>query len=363
MEPASRQGFDFHTWSSQAKTVNGEQVADTGNPGSTYDAGASFALDQAVRTLYAAWKPAAGQVELHWLDPLDDEEVYQNYGVKGQKIADPGVTPDHYGYAFDGKWYRDKALTQQWNFGSDTVPTNLTGGGFTLYAGLREMYYNVSFEPNGGTAVSAQRVQEGKTVAKPADPALQDKMFLGWYEDDALTIPYDFASEVQSDLTLYAKWRPRGPVKPSPGDSKILGIEDGKTYAHGSTFEFTAVGAGMDNDHPIEGDERHVPKSWSVNPSGTWSGPPYTASFETKDMAMGAHTLTVTFALERYESGAWKDTNDTVQAQVTFTLAKDAPERGVRTGDETLPVWIWLAIAAAAAVCLVFLGRKLLKRQ
>ena len=363
LEPASRQGFDFHTWSSQAKTVNGEQVADTGNPGSTYDAGASFALDQAVRTLYAAWKPAAGQVELHWLDPLDDEEVYQNYGVKGQKIADPGVTPDHYGYAFDGKWYRDKALTQQWNFGSDTVPTNLTGGGFTLYAGLREMYYNVSFEPNGGTAVPAQQGQEGKTVAKPADPALQDKMFLGWYEDDALTIPYDFASEVQSDLTLYAKWRPRGPVKPAPGDSKILGIEDGKTYAHGSTFEFTAVGAGMDNDHPIEGDERHVPKSWSVNPSGTWSGPPYTASFETKDMAMGAHTLTVTFALERYESGAWKDTNDTVQAQVTFTLAKDAPERGVRTGDETLPVWIWLAIAAAAAVCLVFLGRKLLKRQ
>ncbi len=55
----------------------------------------------------------------------------------------------------------------------------------------------------------------------------------------------------------------------------------------------------MDNDHPMENDERHVPKSWSVNPSGTWSGPPYTASFETKDMAMAAHTLTVTFALER----------------------------------------------------------------
>ena len=51
-------------------------------------------------------------------------------------------------------------------------------------------------------------------------------MFLGWYEDDALSIPYDFSCEVQSNLTLYAKWRSRGPVRPGPGDNKILGIED-----------------------------------------------------------------------------------------------------------------------------------------
>ena len=34
---------------------------------------------------------------------------------------------------------------------------------------------------------------------------------------------------------------------------------------------------------------------------------------------------------------------------------------GVKTGDESLPIWIWLVIAVAAAVCLVCLGRKLLK--
>lgn len=322
---ASRQGFDFKTWCEQAKTVDGELVADDSDPDKTHNANTPYNPPAIYNALYAAWTPAAGQVELHWIDPLDGEEVYLNHGVKGQTIADPGIAPDHYGYAFDGKWYKDEALTRQWDFSSDTVPTNLTDG-LTLYAGLREMYYDVSFEPNGGTAIPAQQVQEGKTAAKPADPVLQNQVFLGWCEDDALSIPYDFSGEVQSNLTLYAKWRSRGPVKPAPGDSKVIGIEDGKEYKHGGRIDFTAVGAGMDNDHPIEGDERYVPQSWSVNPSGTWSGPPYTASFETKDMATGAHTLSVTFALKRYESGAWKDTNDTVQAQVTFTLAEDAPE-------------------------------------
>lgn len=222
---ASRQGFDFKTWCEQAKTVDGELVADDSDPGKTHDVFTPYNPPAIYNVLYAAWTPAAGQVELHWLDPLDGEEVYLNHGVMGQTIADPGIAPDHYGYAFDGKWYKDEALTRQWDFSSDTVPTNLTGG-LTLYAGLRKAYCTVSFETNGGTAIPAQQVQEGKTVAKPADPALQDKMFLGWYEDDALSIPYDFSCEVQSNLTLYAKWRSRGPVRPGPGDSKILGIED-----------------------------------------------------------------------------------------------------------------------------------------
>ena len=318
-------------------------------------------------------------MEIHWLDPADGEEIHLNHGVKGDKIADPGLAPDHYGYAFDGKWYKDKALTQPWNFKVDTVPTNLTGA-LTLYAGLREVYYTVSFEPNG---VPAQRVREGAAATKPADPVIQSQIFLGWYEDEAGLTPYDFASEVQSDITLYAKWRTRGSVRPAPGDDKILGVEDGKEYLHGSRIDFTAEGAGLDNTFPMENDERHVPKSWSVNPSGTWSEPPYAASFETKDMALGAHTLTVTFAVERYENGAWKDTGDTAEAQVSFMLSEKAPEPsptpggeptanptdgvssggGVKTGDESLPIWIWLVIAVAAAVCLVCLGRKLLKRQ
>lgn len=359
---ASRQGFDFNTWSEEAVMEDGEWVADVSDDSKTHDAATEFAPSKTFNTLYAAWTPAAGQVEIHWLGPVDGEEIYVNYGVKGEKIADPGLAPSRYGYGFDGEWYRDKALTKPWDFAGDVVPADI-GDELTLYAGLRKVYYTVAFEPNGGKAVPAQQVQEGKTVVKPEDPVIQNQIFLGWYEDEALTIPYDFASEVQADITLYAKWRGREPVKASPGDNKILGIEGGRKYAIGSVLDFTAVGAGMDNTFPIEADERYVPKGWSVNPSGTWSQAPYAASFETKDMTIGAHALAVTFALERYEAGAWKDTGDTAEAKISFELAKDVPEPGgepssihggkpgdaSRTGDENNP-WLWVLLAAAALI-------------
>ncbi len=152
--------------------MNGEQVADTGNPGSKYDAGEEFFCPRSggSHPVRPRGSPQPGRWSSIGSTRWTMRRSHQNYGVKGAKIADPGVTPDHYGYAFDGKWYKDEALTRQWDFSSDTVPTNLTGGRFTLYAGLREMYYNVSFEPNGSHRRPAQQVREGKTQQKTCRP-------------------------------------------------------------------------------------------------------------------------------------------------------------------------------------------------
>lgn len=357
---AERQGFEFKVWSEEAVMVDGEWVADLSDSGKSHEANSTFNPEKNFYTLHAAWTPLPGQVEIHWLNPVDGEEIARNYGVKGENIEDPNYTPSCYGYAFDGKWYKDKELTKQWNFDKHVVPAD-TGDTFTLYAGFRKAYYTVAFEPNGGSAVPEKQVQEGKAVEKPKDPVKQNEIFLGWYEDDALTIPYDFASELQNDITLYAKWRGRGPIKSNPGDNKILGIEDGRTYAIGSVLDFTAAGTGMDNNFPIEDDERYVPKSWSVNPSGTWSAAPYAASFDTKDMALGKHKLTVTFGLERYENGAWKGKDNQSETEIWFVLAEDVPGPGgepssmhggkpgdaSRTGDENNP-WLWVLLAAAA---------------
>lgn len=356
---AERQGFEFKVWSEEAVMVDGEWVADLSDSGKSHEANSTFNPEKNFYTLHAAWTPLPGQVEIHWLNPVDGEEIARNYGVKGENIEDPNYTPSCYGYAFDGKWYKDKELTKQWNFDNDVVPAD-TGDTFTLYAGFRKAYYTVAFEPNGGSAVPEKQVQEGKAVEKPKDPVKQNEIFLGWYEDDALTIPYDFASELQNDITLYAKWRGRGPIKSNPGDNKILGIEDGRTYAIGSVLDFTAAGTGMDNNFPIEDDERYVPKSWSVNPSGTWSAAPYAASFDTKDMALGKHKLTVTFGLERYENGAWKGKDNQSETEIWFVLAEDVPGPGgepssvhggkpgdaSRTGDGNNP-WLWVLLAAA----------------
>lgn len=64
----------------------------------------------------------------------------------------------------------------------------------------------VSFNSNGGSAVTAQKVLAGKVVTKPANPTRGGYNFVGWYSDSKLTKPYNFASSVNANTTLYAKW-------------------------------------------------------------------------------------------------------------------------------------------------------------
>ena len=66
--------------------------------------------------------------------------------------------------------------------------------------------YNVTFETNGGTIVSSQKIESGNTATKPSDPTKKGYTFIGWYSDEALNTLYDFASAVNNDITLYAKW-------------------------------------------------------------------------------------------------------------------------------------------------------------
>lgn len=68
--------------------------------------------------------------------------------------------------------------------------------------------YTVSFNTNGGSAVSSQTLVSGSKVTDPGDPEKDDYTFAGWYSDEGLTSQYNFDNEVSSDFTLYAKWTP-----------------------------------------------------------------------------------------------------------------------------------------------------------
>lgn len=67
--------------------------------------------------------------------------------------------------------------------------------------------YTVTFDSQGGSAVSAQTVKEGEKVAEPAAPTKAGVVFGGWYTSTDYAKAWDFdKSVVTEDITLYARW-------------------------------------------------------------------------------------------------------------------------------------------------------------
>ncbi|WP_434748686.1 InlB B-repeat-containing protein [Paenibacillus amylolyticus] len=116
------------------------------------------------------------------------------YGLSASKPDEPMKD----GMVFSG-WYSDGALTKAYDFAT------LVTADLTLYA--QWMYsYKVSFESNGGSAVAAQRVNEGDK-ATAVVPTKEGFVFSGWYSDMGLKDAYDFETRtVTGSIILYAKW-------------------------------------------------------------------------------------------------------------------------------------------------------------
>lgn len=72
------------------------------------------------------------------------------------------------------------------------------------------LYYTVTFNTHGGTPVpSDQVVSSGSKAHKPSpDPTLDaNHTFDGWYTDGSYAQEFDFDVEVESDLTLHARYK------------------------------------------------------------------------------------------------------------------------------------------------------------
>lgn len=64
-------------------------------------------------------------------------------------------------------------------------------------------YYIVKFDTDGGSAVASQIVIPGGCAVAPSEPVKSDKTFAGWMHNGAI---YDFATPVNSSITLVASW-------------------------------------------------------------------------------------------------------------------------------------------------------------
>lgn len=181
---------------------------------------------------------------------------------------------------------------------------------------------------------------------------------------------YTETVRIENDQNISAKVNVSFTVKAArkakiadPADNQITGIStDG--YTTQSKITFTAVGAGMDNENPGQGDVRYVPYNWKVINTNSWSGAPYTAAFGITKA--GTYTLTVVFNRQMYNGKAWENTGDQDTKQVSFNIVQAqtvtatptpqpngaATKAAVKTGDNT-PTAPFVLILAAAVGCIV----------
>ena len=165
------------------------------------------------------------------------------------KLPKPS-NPTRDAYRFLG-WYRDSALTQEFNFDSTPIQHDMT-----LYAKwvsniiISEQLIidptifrflldqrTITFESNGGSAIANQTIAKGNTVEKPADPVRLLADFSGWYTNEALTQAYDFATLVEEDFTLYAKWATKKVVTfESNGGSAVTFESNGEIFPYQIVF-------------------------------------------------------------------------------------------------------------------------------
>ena len=64
----------------------------------------------------------------------------------------------------------------------------------------------ITFKDYDGSIIGDKNVMRNTAATAPPPPNRSGLTFSGWFRNEELTIPYNFASLVVGDITLYAKW-------------------------------------------------------------------------------------------------------------------------------------------------------------
>lgn len=131
--------------------------------------------------------------------------------MPGNKVTKP-TSPSKPGVVF-GNWYTSNDITPT------SVPYNFDSpvyGGFTLYAGYTTgptppptTSYTVTFRYDNNV-VDTKTVTAGSTVT--ATTNIPSGVTVTWYKDSSYTTPFNFATPITSDITLYGKSSPLTPT-------------------------------------------------------------------------------------------------------------------------------------------------------
>ena len=86
------------------------------------------------------------------------------------------------------------------------IPTVIPAESITIKAVWTVNQYTITFDSNGGSAVSAITQDYGTSVTAPSNPVKEGYTFSGWFLDKELSNSYSLNSMIADDITLYALW-------------------------------------------------------------------------------------------------------------------------------------------------------------
>ena len=148
---------------------------------------------------------------------------------------DPGAAETTVSYTaanavFQARAYVNKLKPNQWGYRSGETMTVQAGdtiyvlvgydGWSSMQSGATQTLYTitvpgtetpsstytVTFDAQGGSSVTAQKVLKNAAAVEPKDPTRTGYSFSGWYLETACTTAWNFALPVTGDMTLYAGW-------------------------------------------------------------------------------------------------------------------------------------------------------------
>ncbi|MBQ7670941.1 MAG: InlB B-repeat-containing protein [Clostridia bacterium] len=184
--------------------------------------------------------------------------------------------------------------------------------------------YKVTFVTDGGSDVNEQTVPYGSAASEPEKPEKKSFAFAGWYADQELSVPFDFASGIVGDTTVYAKW-----------EAVTYPATNGETcsWMKGSGEDMVFTFKRSHNDETCfehfknvlaDGKTLTKDKDYTAGKGSTV----ITLKAETLEaLSAGEHTLTVVF--------------DDAESEIRLTI-KEAPASH-QTGDD-LVMWIGLMV-------------------
>lgn len=179
-----------------------EQAADV--VGYTPDAPSkTMILDEYNKVLTFSYSANTYRYEIHYfLQEPDGSYMEKEVDTTPTGVFDTTVTitPDPNRYGAHYSYNSVKSVVS----GVVTVDDPATILKLNVYYDLD--FHTLTFDTMGGSAIDPVTVRHGNAVARPTDPTKDKYTFIGWYADPEFTEEYDFATVLEADKTIYAKF-------------------------------------------------------------------------------------------------------------------------------------------------------------